>query len=44
MDYWIPGLPDEEHVHAECFAKQLVDDVVKRVEDKLKKANDDNSR
>ena len=36
MEYWEPGLPDEMHVHTECFVKNVVDDIMKRVEEKLK--------
>jgi hypothetical protein len=39
MDYWIPGLPNEDHVHDECYLKECLDNIRKSFEKHLIKSN-----
>lgn len=31
MNYWVVGLPDSEHEHAECFGKRIAEEVIEEM-------------
>jgi hypothetical protein len=38
MDYWVPGLPLEDHAHDECYINECLDNIRKSFEKHLIKS------